>query len=320
MDPQVGQVINNKYRLERLIGDGGMGSVFQARHELLATTVALKFLHTSLSRRKGLVERFLQEAQVSARIKSPHVTRVSDVDRTPEGLAYMVMEFVEGDTLQELYEKLYHAGKRLSYGEAFDYMLQLLDGVDAAHGMGIVHRDLKPDNVMLTKDGTGGRTLVKILDFGIAKLKASGAMDRGLTRPGVVMGTPEYMAPEQAFSADRVDARADIFSLGVMFFEMLTGRRPVGGDSAMAIAAQYLEGNVTQLSALAPSLAPPLAEAVHRAMGARPEQRFDSVAAFRDAIVPFAPEGPPPVVVGEGTGDPLAATADVEPAPAPSPP
>jgi len=288
MEPQVGQLINNKYRLVRLIGDGGMGSVYEARHELLGTTVALKFLHAMLSRRKGLVERFLQEAQVSARIKSIHVANVSDVDRTPEGLAYMVMEYVEGDTLQTRYEKNYRAGKRMAEDEAFDIMLQMMEGVNAAHALDIVHRDLKPDNVILSTNGRG-RTLVKILDFGIAKLKASGEMDRGLTRPGVVMGTPEYMAPEQAFSADRVDARADVFSMGVMFFEMLAGRRPVGGDNAHAIAAQYLEGRVAKLEELAPNLAGPLCVAVHKAMAAEPEQRFDSVQDFRAAIAPYGP-------------------------------
>ncbi|MBW2455068.1 MAG: serine/threonine protein kinase [Deltaproteobacteria bacterium] len=290
MDPQVGQLINNKYRLVRLIGDGGMGSVFEARHELLGTTVALKFLHPALTRRKGLVERFLQEAQVSARIDNPHVVRVSDVDRTYEGLAFMVMEYVVGETLQMLYERNYQEGTRMPYADAFDYMLQLLDGVGSAHKLAIVHRDLKPDNVMLSGDGDG-KTLVKILDFGIAKLKASGEVDRGLTRPGVVMGTPEYMAPEQAFSADKVDARADIFSLGVMFFEMLAGRRPVGGDNAHAIAAQYLEGGIAQLTDLAPALDPDLAAAVHKSMSAKPDDRFETMAQFRNAVIEFAPEG-----------------------------
>jgi len=291
MDPQVGQLINNKYRLLRLIGDGGMGSVWEARHELLGTSVALKFLHATLARRKGLVERFLQEARVSARIKSPNVVHVSDVDRTPEGLAYMVMEYIDGETLQTLYERNYQQGQRMSYGEAFTNFLQMLDGVAAAHRLGIVHRDLKPDNVMLTTDSKG-RPLVKLLDFGIAKLKASGEVDRGLTRPGVVMGTPEYMAPEQAFSADRVDGRADIFSLGVMFFEMLAGRRPVGGDNAHAIAAQYLEGSIAQLRELARNIDPQLAEAVHKAMAAKPEDRYQAVEQFREAVEPFAPEGP----------------------------
>ena len=121
MRPQVGQVINNKYRLVRVIGDGGMGSVYEARHEVLATTVALKFLHPELSRRAGLVQRFLQEARVSAQIQSPHVVRVSDVDQMPTGQAFIVMEYLEGKTLQTLYEDLYNAGQRLSYNDALEY-------------------------------------------------------------------------------------------------------------------------------------------------------------------------------------------------------
>lgn len=288
MNPQVDQTINNKYRLIRLIGEGGMGTVWEARHELLGTKVALKFLHGMLAKRKGLAERFLQEAQVSARIKSPHVVQVSDVDRTPDGLVFMVMELIDGQSLQGLYEQYYAEGQRLEYGRAFDIMLQLCDGVVAAHELGIVHRDLKPDNVMLARDAKG-KLQVKILDFGIAKLKASGEMDKGLTRPGMVMGTPEYMAPEQAFSADKVDARADVFSLGVMFFEMLAHRRPVGGDDAHAIVAQYLDGNVPRLRELKPTVAEGLAAAVHKAMAAAVEDRFASVESFLAAIAPYAP-------------------------------
>ena len=286
MRPEVGQVINNKYRLLRLIGDGGMGTVYEARHEVLGTSVALKFLHHELSRRSGLVQRFLQEARVSAQVQSPHVVRVTDVDQASGG-AYIVMEYLEGKTLQTLYEELYRAGQQLSYGDALEYAMQMLDGVEAAHEQSVVHRDLKPDNVMITTD-TKGRKLLKLLDFGIAKLRASSEYDRGLTRPGVIMGTPEYMAPEQAFSADAVDARADIFSLGVMIFEMLAGRRPVGGDEPQQIAAAYLSGRIAQLTDLAPEISPDLGEAVHRAMGARPSDRWHSVKDFRDALEPFA--------------------------------
>ncbi len=287
MRPQVGQVINNKYRLIRLVGDGGMGSVYEARHEVLGTTVALKFLHPELSRRSGLVQRFLQEARVSAHIQSPHVVRVTDVDQSSAGLAFIVMEYLEGKTLQNLYEELYRAGKRLSYADALEYALQMLEGVEAAHRAGIIHRDLKPDNVMITK-GLKGETLLKLLDFGIAKLKVTGELDRGLTRPGVIMGTPEYMAPEQAYSADAVDSRADIFSLGVMIFEMIAGRRPVGGDDPHQIAAQYLSGQVAKLLDLAPHADPQLAQAVHRAMAPMPKDRFATVAELRAALEPAA--------------------------------
>lgn len=287
MRPQIGQVINNKYRLNRLIGDGGMGSVYEARHERLGTLVALKFLHSELSRRTGLVQRFLQEAKVSAQIQSPHVVRVTDVDQTPDGQAFIVLEYLEGRTLQTLYEDLYKAGQRLSYTDALDYAMQMIEGVEAAHEAGIVHRDLKPDNVMITT-GPKGAPLLKLLDFGIAKLKVTGEMEKGLTRPGVIMGTPEYMAPEQAYSADAVDSRADIFSLGVMMFEMLAGRRPVGGDEPQQIAAAYLAGQIARMEELVPGIAPELAAAVHKAMAALAKNRFASVSELRDAIEPFA--------------------------------
>jgi serine/threonine-protein kinase len=314
MRPQVGQVINNKYRLLRVIGDGGMGSVYEARHEVLGTSVALKFLHSELMRRQGLVARFLQEARVSAQIQSPHVVRVTDVDQTPAG-AFIVMEYLEGRTLQTLYEDLYHAGLRLSYADALEYAMQMLEGVEAAHRTGIVHRDLKPDNVMITLDAKG-RAVLKLLDFGIAKLKVSGDFDRGLTRPGVIMGTPEYMAPEQAFSADAVDARADIFSLGVMIFEMLAGRRPVGGDDPQQIATAYLTGHIARITDLAPEIAPDLAAAVHRAMAPHADGRWETVTALRDAIEPFAvaaraPSALPPSVSLSNPGIARASLAGV---------
>ncbi|MDC3959402.1 serine/threonine-protein kinase [Polyangium jinanense] len=316
MRPQVGQVINNKYRLVRVIGDGGMGSVYEARHEVLGTTVALKFLHPELSRRQGLVQRFLQEARVSAQIQSPHVVRVSDVDQTSTGQAFIVMEYLEGKTLQTLYEELYHAGQRLSYADALEYASQMLDGVEAAHRAGVVHRDLKPDNVMITR-GSKGEPLLKLLDFGIAKLKVTGELDRGLTRPGVIMGTPEYMAPEQAYSADAVDVRADIFSLGVMVFEMLAGRRPVGGDEPHQIASAYLTGQIAQLTDLAPHVPPELASVVHRAMGPKPPDRYNSVAEFRSALEPFA-IGTRSGAAGAAVATPLPGSVTPKPAVSPA--
>jgi serine/threonine-protein kinase len=295
MRPQVGQVVNNKYRLLRLIGDGGMGTVYEARHEVLGTSVALKFLHAELGRRSGLVQRFLQEARVSAQIASPHVVRVTDVDQGPSG-AFIVMEYIEGKTLQTLYEELYRAGQQLPQADAIEYAMQMLEGVEAAHRSGIVHRDLKPDNVMITLDGKG-RPLIKLLDFGIAKLKASPEFERGLTRPGVIMGTPEYMAPEQAMSADSVDARADIFALGVIIFEMLGGRRPVGGEDPHQIAAAYLSNQIARLVDLAPDVPVPLAEAVHRAIAASPADRWESVSELRDAIQPYAAPPRPPTAL-----------------------
>ncbi|MFT3776121.1 MAG: serine/threonine-protein kinase [Minicystis sp.] len=280
-----GRLVNGKYRVVRLIGEGGMGSVYEAMHEGLGARVALKSLHPDLAK-TGLGPRFLQEARAAARIKSPHVVRVSDVDQTEEGLPFMVLEFLEGKTLQALYEHLYKQGEQLPYSDALDFAIQICEGVEAAHEAGIVHRDLKPDNVMITS-GPKGAPLLKLLDFGIAKLEDKNDPKSVRTRPGVIMGTPEYMAPEQAFAADTADARADVFSLGVMVFEMLAGHRPVGGDEPTEIAVAYLTGKVPHLRDLAPTVPPEIDAVVFRAMAPKPNDRLPTVKALREVLEPF---------------------------------
>ncbi len=191
MRPNPGDLVGNKYRVARLIGDGGMGVVYEARHEVLGTAVALKFLHAELARRPGLASRFVQEAKVSASIQSPHVTRVTAVDSTAEGLPYMVMELLTGESLQQLLDRR----RRLPVDQAVDFAVQIASGLEAAHALGVVHPDLKPDNVNNTPS-TGGH-LLKLLEFGIANLRESSEYNQGLTRPGANMGPPEYMAREQ---------------------------------------------------------------------------------------------------------------------------
>ena len=282
MRPAPGDVIGGKYRIIRLIGDGGMGTVYEAHHEFLETTVALKFLHTELAKRAGLGSRFLQEARVSARIRSPHVTHVTDVDQTADGSPYLVMELLHGEPLQQLMDR---RGK-LPPEQAVDFALQILSGLESAHAIGVVHRDLKPDNVFIVP-ATGG-PLLKLIDFGIAKLRASTEFQKGLTRAGVIMGTPEYMAPEQLFAAENVDHRADLYSLGVMLFEMLAGRRPADGDDVETIVASVVSGNVRHLANLEPGLAPGLIGVVECALSADREARFASALDMRLALAPFA--------------------------------
>jgi serine/threonine-protein kinase len=305
MRPQIGEVINGKYRLLRLIGEGGMGSVFEARHEYLGSAVALKFLDSELAKRSGLVARFLQEARVSAAVRSPHVVHVSDVDQSSAGLPYLVMELLEGESLQKA---LARAGK-LPVETALDFAMQMLNGLEAAHAAGVVHRDLKPDNVFVVPTRQG--PLVKLLDFGIAKLRVSEEFQRGLTRPGVLMGTPEYMAPEQAFSADMVDARADIYAAGVILFEMISGRRPISGDDARIMAAAVLSGAILRLSDIEPGLPPGLCAAVQRALSGRVADRFSGAAEMRAALGAFAK--PTPLSVA-GVPEPAALTP-VQPVP-----
>ncbi len=279
---EVGQVISSKYKLLRLLGDGGMGSVYEAEHLRLGTHVAIKVLHSDLARRSGLIDRFLQEARVSAQIRSPHVVQVTDVESTHDGIAYLVMELLQGEPLSSLEKR----ERTLSVPIACEYTLQILQALEAAHSLGVVHRDLKPDNVFVTFDGT--KPVVKLIDFGIAKLKraegAAGAGQKNLTVAGMMMGTPEYMAPEQAYSATDVDARADLYSVGVMLYEMLSGQTPAQGDDPRIVVLKVERGEVTPLVHVAPNVPPEVAGLVHRAMAPRPELRFSSAAEMRLAL------------------------------------
>jgi serine/threonine-protein kinase len=281
-----GSLINGKYRLGRQLGEGGMGAIYEARHEFLGTEVALKFLHPALSSRPNVVARFVQEARVSANIKSPHVVQVVDVDQSPEGLAFLVMELLHGEPLSARLSR----EPILPLSLVVSIALQVLLALETAHAFGVVHRDMKPENVFLTDaPGAAGATsdglLVKILDFGIAKLRTLGEVRAQLTRPGVVMGTPEYMSPEQVFSADAVDARADLYALGAMCFEMLAGQRPVVGEDARVIAARVMSGQTPRLDEVAPHVPSAIADVVAIALSPKPGDRFTSAAAMRQALV-----------------------------------
>lgn len=258
-----------------------MGSVYEATHEYLGSVVALKFLNPEFARRGGLVARFIQEARVSASLRSPYVVQVSDVDQTPEGLPYLVMELLVGESLHAVIAR---AG-RLPRAVALDFTVQILNGLEVAHAKGVVHRDLKPDNVIVVSTPQG--PLCKLLDFGIAKLRSTEEFQKGLTRPGVLMGTPEYMAPEQAISADTADLRADLYSAGVLLFEMLAGRRPFTGDDPRVMAAEALAGRIPMVTDFDPTVPPGLAAAVRRALSGKPDDRFSSAAEMRQALMPF---------------------------------
>jgi eukaryotic-like serine/threonine-protein kinase len=283
MDFEAGHLLGGKYRIVRRIGVGGMGSVYEAKHAGLGTPVAIKVLLQQLAKVPTVADRFRREAQVSATLKSPHVIQVTDVDQLPDGRPYLVMELLEGVSLQEHLEKT----KSLSREEAVDLGLQILLGLECAHAVGVVHRDLKPGNVFLDTRGVG--RIAKLLDFGVAKVKATPEF-QALTRPGMVMGTPEYMAPEQAFSADQADARSDLFSVGVMLYEMLSGALPAEGSLPIAVAHQVMTNKVRPLRELCPGLPEGLLNLVHRAMQAERSARFDSALEMRRALSAFAGE------------------------------
>jgi eukaryotic-like serine/threonine-protein kinase len=274
----IGTTLQGKYKLLRLLGDGGMGSVYEAEHILLASRVAVKILHRDLTRREGIAERFLQEARVSARIRSSRVVQIHDVEQTPDGIVFMVMELLVGESLGDLL----HRTPRLSVATALVFTDQILEALEAAHALPVVHRDLKPDNVIVMRGSTGEPAL-KLIDFGIAKAQQQ-AGDRNLTVAGMVMGTAEYMAPEQAFSADKVDGRADLYALGVMLFEMIAGKRPLSGEDPRVIALRIDRGEVPPLRSLVPEVPPEVAGFVHHAMAPRPELRFSSASEMRAAL------------------------------------
>jgi serine/threonine protein kinase len=273
-----GSVLSSKYKLVRLLGEGGMGAVFEATHLVLGTRVAVKVLHADLARRPGLIDRFLQEAMVAARIRSENVVHVMDVERTPEGVAFMVMELLEGEPLASVLDR----SRRLDEGVACEYARQILSALEAAHALGVVHRDLKPENVFVTY--VGHRPVLKLIDFGIAKLRRDEVGAKNLTVAGVLMGTAEYMAPEQAYSADTVDVRADVYAVGVMLYEMLAGSRPVAGDDGRIVALKVERGEVVPLVHALPSVRPELAGLVHRAMAFRRELRFATATEMRIAL------------------------------------
>jgi tRNA A-37 threonylcarbamoyl transferase component Bud32 len=275
---EIGSVVNGKYRLTRLVGDGGMGSVYEAQHTVLGTRVAIKVLHPELAKRTGLVERFLQEARVAAQIRSAHVVQVTDVDRTPDGYAYIVMELLEGEPLSSVLDRQ----RRLPVATACEYTLQILEALEAAHALHVIHRDLKPENVFVTF--VAGGPVLKLIDFGIAKARRTDPQQRNLTVAGVVMGTAEYMAPEQARSADKVDQRSDLYAVGVMLYEMLSGVRPVQGEDARIIALKVERGEIAPLVQSAPDVPREIAGLVHRAMAARPELRFATATEMRLAL------------------------------------
>jgi serine/threonine-protein kinase len=283
MDFDAGHLLGGKYRIVRRIGVGGMGSVYEAKHAGLGTPVAIKVLLQQLANVPTVADRFRREAQVSATLKSPHVIQVTDVDQLADGRPYLVMELLEGESLQDHLEKT----KSLGREEAVDLGLQILLGLECAHALGVVHRDLKPGNVFLDTRGVG--RVAKLLDFGVAKVKASPEF-QALTRPGMVMGTPEYMAPEQAFSADQADARSDLYSVGVMLYEMLSGKLPAQGSLPIAVAHQVMTNKVRPLRELCPGLPEGLLTLVHRAMQPERSARFESALEMRRALSAFAGE------------------------------
>jgi serine/threonine protein kinase len=282
--PAEGELLAGKYRVERVIGRGGMGVVFAAWHLELDQYVALKFLLTELAERGEAAARFRREARAAAKIKSEHVARVLDVGNFDGSVPYIVMEMLEGC---DLAEELRSRGP-LPVQETVDYLLQALEAVAEAHSLGIVHRDLKPENLFLSRRSDGSRS-VKVLDFGISKLMVLGSPnERSLTQTSSIMGSPLYMSPEQMRAPRDVDGRSDIWSLGAIFYELLSGRPPFIADTIPQLCAMLVEATPTPLRELRPDVPEELERVVSRCLEKPLALRWASIGELARALLPFA--------------------------------
>ncbi|MEZ4299294.1 MAG: serine/threonine-protein kinase [Polyangiaceae bacterium] len=296
-DPYIGTTFDHRYKIEELLGEGGMGFVYRARHKVIGKKVAIKVLRADLARDKEITERFQQEARSASSIGNPHIIDISDFGDLPDGSTYFVMEFLDGRSLASLIDsKIQLTVERISHIAAM-----IADGLAAAHASGIVHRDLKPDNIFLITRGSD-KDFVKILDFGIAKV--TGDASAKLTKAGAVFGTPHYMSPEQAAGAP-IDHRTDIYSLGVILYEMTSGQLPFNADNFMGILTQHMYKAPVPIRALVPLPdrpsveCPPTLEAVIlKCMSKKPEQRYQSMDELREDLEKVRAGGVP-VAVGE---------------------
>ncbi|MBV8758103.1 MAG: serine/threonine protein kinase [Deltaproteobacteria bacterium] len=272
-DRLVGETLDGRYYVQRKIGEGGMGVVFAVKHTVIERPLAIKVLKREVMRDEGTLRRFVQEAKAASRIGHPNIVDVTDFGKTPEGMTYSVMEYVDGTTLSKAIK---HSAP-FPAERTVNIAMQIARALGAAHDKGIVHRDLKPENVFLT-DREGRPDFVKIVDFGIAKVQPVEGRQEGprLTRAGSVFGTPEYMAPEQAAGRSDTDRRVDIYALGTIMYEMLLGRVPHKGDSMIRTIAMQMLDPITPLRQVNPDLpiSPGLEAVIMKALAKNRDERF----------------------------------------------
>jgi serine/threonine protein kinase len=275
----VGDVLAGKYRVEKILGIGGMGMVVAATHLELDQPVALKFMLPAAMESPEASARFLREARAAGKLTSEHICRVSDVGRFESGAPYIVMEYLEGYDLGTMLKRR----GPLRIAAAVDYILQACEGLAEAHAQGIVHRDLKPDNLYLAARADGGH-VIKVLDFGISKATVTGIA----TQTGDILGSPAYMAPEQMRSTKDVDARADVWSLGVVMYQLLTGRLPFSGDSLPTLCLSVLNDDPVPPNEIRQDLSDGLSDVILRCLAKDVDDRFGDVGELAVALGPFA--------------------------------
>jgi eukaryotic-like serine/threonine-protein kinase len=286
MSLEPGELIEGKYRIVRLLGMGGMGAVYEGENVRIHRRVAIKVLHAGIAENAEAVARFEREAQAAGRIGSERIVGVLDLGDLPNGERFMVMEYLEGDSLSQRVKD--HG--RIAPAQLRPIMCQLLDGLEAAHNAGIIHRDLKPDNVFLLRAKEGD--FVKILDFGISKFNALGG-DPGfkMTKTGAVMGTPYYLSPEQAKGAKEVDQRADLYAAGVILYECVTGHVPFDAETFNGLIMKIAFETPVPPETLSPEVDRAFGSIIAKAMARDPAERFQSAAQFRQALESWAATG-----------------------------
>src|ERR1051325_5237971 len=292
-DALVGQVLAGKYRIDEKIDEGGMGCVYRATHVLMEKVVAVKVLHPALAADDKIVARFTREAKAASRISHPHAINVTDFGESENGVVYLVMEYLRGRTLKDIVR----SEGPMPLARVVEIVRQVSGALEAAHAEGVVHRDLKSDNIML-EEAAGGGDWAKVLDFGIAKIQQTAQSvhetDPGLTSPNLIIGTPQYMSPEQCSQASDIDTRTDIYSFGVIVYEMLAGHVPFTGDSPTAIMMKHLQEPPPSILEERGDLPAGVGRVISRALAKRPEDRYQKAGELYEALNEAAAEAPGP--------------------------
>src|SRR6185503_19128264 len=277
-DPLLGQTLASKYLIEKLIKRGGMGSVYLGKHILMDKTVAIKVLRPSLAMDDDVVRRFSREAKAASRISHPHAVSVTDFGESENGVVFLVMEYLDGQTLKEIIK----SEGQMGLNRAVEIIRQVSGALDAAHEQGVVHRDLKSDNIMLSQ--TNGGDWAKVLDFGIAKIQQTETPDADITAANLVIGTPQYMSPEQCSQSTTIDARSDIYSLGIIIYEMLAGQLPFTGESPTVIMMKQVQDPPPSILDVRPDLPATISALISKSLAKQPADRFQKAGELLAAL------------------------------------
>ncbi|MEO0326136.1 MAG: serine/threonine-protein kinase [Myxococcota bacterium] len=305
-DPRIGMVLQDRYRIVRQLGEGGMGAVYEGEHLLIKRRVAIKALHAQFATNPAIVKRFHNEALAATAIGHENIIEVTDMGRFDDGSVFMVLEYLDG---RDWADDLEATGPQ-PVGRVVRILLQVCDALEAAHAKGIVHRDLKPENIFLIRR-SGNPDFAKVLDFGISKMKDAAGPGSAMTRTGTTLGTPYYMAPEQAQGKKSVDHRADLYSLGVILFQALTTQYPFDDESYPMLVLKICTEPAPNVREFRPDVPAEIANIVARLLAKDPEHRYQNCASLKAALAPFAGLDADPVTAkAQATADrPAAALA-----------